>query len=153
MVLDARNLLTRVSVANVVSLGYFAFEFPPGNLVTRMSLKVRKNRSEPPPGRCPLSECMAVIAGAWAPNVIWYLRGGPRRFSELRVDIPQVSAKVLSQRLRELEERGVILRHVQPTKPPSVEYSLTPLGHDLVPALQAIAEVGIKLKAAQKSAA
>lgn len=118
-----------------------------------MSLKVRKNRSAPPPERCALGECMAVIAGAWAPHVIWYLRGGARRFSELRVDIPHVSAKVLSQRLRELEERGVILRHVQPTKPPSVEYSLTQLGHDLVPALQAIAEVGLKLKAASRKAA
>jgi DNA-binding HxlR family transcriptional regulator len=112
-----------------------------------MSLKVRKNQSVPPPERCALGECMAVITGAWAPHVIWYLRAGPRRFSELRVDIPFVSAKVLSQRLRDLEERGVVLRQVLPTKPPSVEYSLTPLGHDLVPALQAIAEVGQKLKA------
>lgn len=113
-----------------------------------MSLKVRKNQSAPPPERCALGECMAVIAGAWAPHVIWYLRAGARRFSELRVDIPFVSAKVLSQRLRELESRGVVLRHVRPTKPPSVEYSLTALGHDLVPALQAIAEVGHKLKTA-----
>lgn len=116
-----------------------------------MSLKVRKNRSAPPPEPCALSECMSVIAGAWAPHVIWYLRAGPRRFSELRVDIPFVSAKVLSQRLRELEGRGVILRHVLPTKPPSVEYSLTALGHDLVPALHAIAEVGHKLKSAARS--
>ena len=47
---------------------------------------------------------------------------------ELRIDIPPVSAKVLSQRLRELEGRGVIQRVVLPTSPPSVEYSLTPLG-------------------------
>lgn len=118
-----------------------------------MSLKIRKNRGAPPPERCALGECMAVITGAWAPHVIWYLRAGPRRFSELRVDIPLVSAKVLSQRLRELEGRGVILRHVQPTKPPSVEYTLTQLGHDLVPALKAIAEVGHKLKAASRPAA
>ncbi len=112
-----------------------------------MSLKIRKNRSSPPPEPCALTECMAVLGGAWAPNVIWYLRAGPRRFSELRIDIPPVSAKVLSQRLRELEARGVITRTVQPTTPPSVEYTLTPLGHELVPALSAIAEVGHKLKA------
>ena len=114
-----------------------------------MSLKIRKNRSTLPPEPCLLTECMAIIAGAWAPNVIWHLRAGPRRFSELRIDIPPVSAKVLSQRLRELESRGVITRTIQPTTPPSVEYALTGLGEELVPALSAIVEVGHKLKAAQ----
>lgn len=113
-----------------------------------MSLKVRKNRSAPPPEPCALTECMTIIAGAWAPNVIWHLRAGSRRFNELRFDIPPVSAKVLSQRLRELESRGVVTRTIQPTSPPSVEYSLTPLGRELVPALDAIVEVGHKLKAA-----
>ena len=64
----------------------------------QMSLKLRKNRSARPPVTCALTECMAVIAGAWAPNVIWHLRAGPRRFNELRLDIPPISAKVLSQR-------------------------------------------------------
>lgn len=118
-----------------------------------MSLKVRKNRSSPPPAPCELTECMAIIAGAWAPNVIWHLRAGARRFSELRIDIPPVSAKVLSQRLRELESRGVITRTVQPTMPPSVEYCLTPLGQQLVPALSAIVEVGHGLKAARTGGA
>lgn len=115
-----------------------------------MSLKVRKNRSTPPPEPCVLTECMSIIAGAWAPNVIWHLRAGARRFNELRVDIPPVSAKVLSQRLRELESRGVVARKVQPTSPPSVEYCLTPLGQELVPALNAIVEVGHKLKMGER---
>jgi DNA-binding HxlR family transcriptional regulator len=51
---------------------------------------------------------MSVIAGAWTPNVIWHLRAGPRRFGELRLDAPRISAKVLSQRLKELEARGVV---------------------------------------------
>ncbi|WP_218567770.1 winged helix-turn-helix transcriptional regulator [Shewanella khirikhana] len=93
-----------------------------------------------------LTECMAVISGAWAPNVIWCLRMGPRRFNELRVDIPPVSAKVLSARLTELTERGVVSRHVRDTSPPSVEYELTELGRELIPALDAIVEVGHKLK-------
>lgn len=94
---------------------------------------------------------MAVIAGAWAPNVIWSLREGPRRFNELRVDIPPISAKVLSARLTELQERGVLIRHVRPTSPPSVEYELTPLGAELVPALDAIVQVGHRLKAYKPS--
>lgn len=109
-------------------------------------LKRRKNLSPAPPEPCALSSCMAVIAGAWAPNVIWHLRGGPRRFSELMEDIPPVSAKVLSARLKELEQRGVLTRKVCDTSPPSVEYALTELGGELVPALQAIVEVGHKLK-------
>ncbi len=111
-----------------------------------MALKMRHNKSPKPKEPCMLTECMAIIAGAWAPNVIWCLRGGPRRFSELRMDIPPVSAKVLSTRLSELTERGVITRHVMPTSPPSTEYQLTSLGAELIPALEAIVEVGHKLK-------
>lgn len=110
-------------------------------------LKRRINRSPLPPQPCALTECMSVISGAWAPNVVWSLRAGARRFSELKDDIPPVSGKVLSARLRELEERGVLVRTVCDTKPPSVEYSLTPLGAELIPALDAIVEVGHRLKA------
>lgn len=111
-----------------------------------MALKMRKNRGPEVPETCPLLECMAIIGGAWTPNVIWYLRGGPRRFSELRADIPQISPKVLTTRLRELEECGVIDRRVMPTSPPSVEYALNELGQRLVPAIEAIAAVGEELK-------
>lgn len=111
-----------------------------------MPLKVRKNQSPKPPPTCMLTHCMAVISGAWAANVIWSLHAGPRRFNELRTDIPPISAKVLSTRLTELEQRGVLSRNVQPTSPPSVEYALTDLGAELVPALEAIVEVGHRLK-------
>jgi DNA-binding HxlR family transcriptional regulator len=109
-----------------------------------MALKLRKNRV-PLPG-CPLTECMALLGGAWTPNVIWYLSAGPRRFGELRSDIPPISAKVLSARLRDLKKRGILTRRVMPTSPPSVEYALTDLGREFVPAIAAIMEVGLKLK-------
>lgn len=112
-----------------------------------MPLKVRKNHSVKPPQPCMLTECISIISGAWAPNVIWVLRSGPRRFNELRVDIPPISAKVLSTRLSELERRGVLVRHVRPTSPPSVEYELTKLGEELIPALDSIVSVGHRLKA------
>ena len=111
-----------------------------------MPLKIRRNRSPKPPPACPLTECMGIIGGAWTVNVIGSLRAGPRRSSELRVDIPPVSPKVLTARLRELEARGVLRREVKPTSPPSVEYSLTALGGELVPAIEAIVEVGHRLK-------
>lgn len=116
-----------------------------------MALRVRKSRvTEAPPG-CPLAECMRLIGGAWTPNVIWYLSGGPRRFGELRCDIPKISAKVLSERLRALEDKGVVERTVLPTSPPSVEYELTALGRELIPVIQAIVKVGSKLKLRQHS--
>lgn len=110
-----------------------------------MGLPLRKSKVAPPP-TCPLTECMTLLRGAWAPNVIWYLSGGPRRFGELRHDIPRISARVLSARLRELEERGVISRALLDTSPPSAEYALTLLGEELIPAIKAIVAVGSKLK-------
>lgn len=110
-----------------------------------MGLPLRKSKVDPPPA-CPLTECMRMLRGAWAPNVIWYLSAGPRRFGELRHDIPPISARVLSARLRELEIKGVVHRAVLATSPPSVEYRLTDLGEELVPAIKAIVEVGRKLK-------
>ena len=116
-----------------------------------MPLPLRKTRVAEPPGGCPLTECMALLRGAWAPNVIWYLGAGPRRFGELRHDIPRISARVLSQRLRELEVKGVVARRLLDTSPPSAEYVLTPLGQELVPAIRAIVEVGHKLARATKA--
>ena len=111
-----------------------------------MALKLRRNRTASPPPECPLTECMSLLGGAWTPNVVWYLSGGPRRFGELRADIPPISAKMLSARLRTLKKKGVVSRRVMPTSPPSVEYALTELGRELVPAIGAIVEVGRKLK-------
>ncbi|MFN3576216.1 MAG: winged helix-turn-helix transcriptional regulator [Tabrizicola sp.] len=109
-----------------------------------MVLIRRKNRTPHP--MCPLSDCMAFIGGAWTPYIIWYLSSGPRRFSELRADIPLVSAKVLTQRLRELEDRGILNRCVMETSPPSVEYALTDLGREFMPVIRAIAQVGQRLR-------
>src|SRR5688572_22217009 len=111
-----------------------------------MALKLRKSKAPPAPPACPLTTCMSLLGGAWTPNVIWYLSGGPRRFGELRRDIPRVSPKMLTARLRALEERGVVTREVMPTSPPSVEYGLTTLGRELIPVIQAIVKVGERLK-------
>ena len=108
-----------------------------------MALKVRKKVS-PPPG-CPMSACMSLLGGVWTPEIVWNLSEGPRRFSELRRVMPAISAKVLSGRLKDLGARGVLSRAVLGTTPPSVEYALTDLGEELIPAIRAIVEVGSKL--------
>jgi DNA-binding HxlR family transcriptional regulator len=110
-----------------------------------MGLPLRKNRVAEPPPACPLTETLALLRGAWAPNVIWYLSACPRRFGELRHDIPRISARVLSARLRELEARGLVTRRLLDSSPPSAEYALTDLGRELLPAIDALAKVGRRL--------
>ena len=111
-----------------------------------MPLSLRKSRAPAVPSVCPLTACMSLLRGAWTPNVIWYLCGGPRRFGELRTDIPRISARVLSARLRELEQKGLITRSVVATSPPSADYALTELGQELLPVIHAIIAVGRKLE-------
>lgn len=111
-----------------------------------MPLGMRRNRSEEVERLCPLSECMQLIGGRWTANILWHLSGGPRRFSELRADIPGVSAKVLTTRLREMEGAGVIARSQVASSPPTVEYALTDLGRELIPAIKAIVSIGKRLK-------
>ena len=110
----------------------------------------RKNKVVPPPEECPLTKCLGFIGGVWTPGIIWYLSQNPRRFSELKDDLQGVSSKVLTARLKKLEAEGVINREVQPTSPPTVEYSLTELGLELKPAIEAIVDVGHKLKKLDK---
>lgn len=111
-----------------------------------MALRMRKNHSPKPPEPCALTECMAIIGGAWTTNIIWSLRAAPRRFSELESDIPPISAKVLTTRLKELTGRGLVERTELATSPPSVEYTLTGMGQRLIPAIETIVEVGHQLK-------
>jgi DNA-binding HxlR family transcriptional regulator len=110
-----------------------------------MVLKLRKSPASPDP-ECPVARCMALIGGAWTPSIIWSLSGGARRFGELKADLKRISAKVLATRLRELESKRLVVREMRVGPPSSVEYALTPHGRDLVPAIQAIADVGTRLK-------
>src|SRR5512141_1139774 len=110
-----------------------------------MALKVRKSKAPPPPRGCPMGACMALLGGAWTTNLVWQLSGGPRRFGERMKDIPGISPKMLTARLRELEDKGVVIRAVVPTSPPSVEYTLSKLGVELVPVIDSIVRVGTRL--------
>lgn len=111
-----------------------------------MALKVRKSRALPPPPGCPMAACMAVLGGAWTTSLIWKLSGEPRRFGELQRDIPGISPKMLTTRLRDLAEKGVVVREVVPTSPPSVEYSLSELGRELIPVIHTIVKVGTRIR-------
>jgi DNA-binding HxlR family transcriptional regulator len=107
---------------------------------------IPRRRTKVAPPECPLTACLKIVGGAWTPNVVWYLKEQPRRFTELKSDLAGVSAKTLTQRLRRLERDGVVYRKVIPSSPPTVEYGLSALGRKLVPAVEAIASVGLELK-------
>jgi len=88
---------------------------------------------------CPYFEqAISIIGKKWTPLILRILMEGPRRFSELSRTIPQISAKMLADRMRELEECGVVRRKVFPETPVRVEYSLTEKGRALKPTLDAI---------------
>lgn len=86
---------------------------------------------------CPSSATPFQIGDKWAGMVLVCLQDGPRRFSELRVPLHRVSAKVLAETLRALERDGMITRTAYDEVPPRVEYELTPLGRTLFPTMEA----------------
>ena len=86
------------------------------------------------PGKCPVRDVLDHLAGKWSTLVLLHLEEGPRRFGALRRGVPQISRRMLTQTLRDLERDGFLTRHAFPTKLPSVEYRLSALGESfLVP--------------------
>jgi len=102
---------------------------------------------------CPIEATLAVLGGKWTPLVLWELRDETLRFGELRRRIPGITKKMLSQRLQELEDDGVVHREAYAEVPPRVEYSLTAFGETLRPVLDAMCEWGVEyLSAVEESA-
>jgi len=79
-----------------------------------------------------ISRMLARISDKWTILVVRTLGGGPLRFNALRREVGEISQKMLSSTLRDLEENGFVFRTVTPTVPPQVEYELTKLGRDFL---------------------
>ncbi len=77
---------------------------------------------------CPVRNVLDRIGDKWTMLVLAALAAGPCRFSELHRAMPDISKRMLTQTLRELERDGLVTRHVFPTKPPKVEYRLSAVG-------------------------
>ena len=97
--------------------------------------------NEEHPSACgQISRMLARISDKWTLLVVRALGNGPLRFNALRREVGEVSQKMLTATLRELEENGFVTRTVTPTTPPQVEYALTDLGHSLQHPVQALAQ-------------
>ena len=80
------------------------------------------------PGNCPVRDVLDHLSGKWSTLLLLALAGGPRRFGALRRAVPQISKRMLTQTLRDLERDGFLTRQAFATKLPSVEYRLSALG-------------------------
>ncbi len=93
---------------------------------------------------CGTNVTMRYIGGKWKCVVLWYLRHGATRFSDMKRLIPDITEKMLSIQLKALQQDGLIARKVFGDKPPiRVEYTLTDFGKSLIPVIQAITNWGI----------
>jgi DNA-binding HxlR family transcriptional regulator len=89
------------------------------------------------PTVCPhFHEAIELIGKRWTGAIVWALTERPMRYAELGKAVPGLSDRLLSQRLRELEEEGLVERRVEPGSPVRVTYSLSEAGHDLEPAIR-----------------
>ena len=91
---------------------------------------------------CPVEATLELIGGKYKALILWHLSEGKLRFSELSKVIKGATPKMLTQQLRELEAHALIHREVFPVIPPKVEYSLTELGHSLMPILVSMRDWG-----------
>lgn len=90
---------------------------------------------------------IAALVGKWKPIILFHLmERGTLRFNELKRAIPNITQKMLTSQLRELEHHQIVNRKVYPQVPPKVEYSLTEYGKEIIPILQSMQEWGTSHK-------
>ncbi|MBB2908486.1 DNA-binding HxlR family transcriptional regulator [Rhizobium sp. RAS22] len=99
--------------------------------------KARHSRFDCSPG-CSVEAAIGLIDGKWKSVVLFHLLSGTLRFNELRKHIANVTPRMLTNQLRELEDDGLIERKVYAQVPPKVEYSLSELGRSMEPILLAL---------------
>ncbi|MFC7307778.1 winged helix-turn-helix transcriptional regulator [Streptomyces monticola] len=103
-------------------------------------------RSRRPEADCPVEVALAAVAGRWTTLVLRELMSGPHSYTGLRDRLPEISPKVLSDRLRTLEERGLLSRDRLPGFPVRTRYHLTPAGRSLRPLLIELYRTGTALR-------
>ena len=105
-------------------------------------VKAKDTRFNCNPG-CPVEATVNLLDGKWKSMILWHLfSDGILRFNEIKKRIPNVTQRMLTNQLRELEEDGLIIRTVYAQVPPKVEYQLSELGKSLQPVLMTLKEWG-----------
>ncbi|WP_018181145.1 winged helix-turn-helix transcriptional regulator [Kaistia granuli] len=89
---------------------------------------------------CPIEDVMRVLGGRWPTLLLYYLKDGTKRFSDLQRDNPTVSQRILTLELRKLESAGLVQRTVFDGYPLRVEYALTATGRELFPMVDALGD-------------
>lgn len=95
---------------------------------------------------CPFIFALSLMGKRWKPAILWKMMEGYYRFGDFKKQIPQISEKMLTQHLRELEADGLITRTIYAEMPPRVEYALTELGGSLQPILSELNHWGESTK-------
>lgn len=94
---------------------------------------------------CEIEVAFGVIGGKWKPMIVWFLAElGTLRFGQIQHIIPDITHKILTKQLRELEEDGLIQRKVYSEVPPRVEYSITENGREVIPILDMMCDFAYK---------
>lgn len=101
--------------------------------------------NEKPKVYCGLTFAMTLLSGRWKVNILWMLKNGINRYGKLKLNIKGISEKMLTERLRELESEGLIIRKDFQTIPPHVEYYLSATGQLLEPILDELNSWGEKV--------
>jgi DNA-binding HxlR family transcriptional regulator len=91
---------------------------------------------------CPIARTAEIVSGKWTLLIIRDLASGVKRFNQLERSLHGISPKTLSERLRSLEEEGIIIRQTFAEMPPRVEYSLTTKGRDLCIVIESMRSYG-----------
>ena len=91
---------------------------------------------------CSVAACAEIIGAKWTALLVHDLSEGPRRFSQLEHSCAGISPRTLSERLRALEQEGIVERRSYPESPPRVEYELTPKGESLLPIIEQMRRFG-----------
>ena len=96
---------------------------------------------------CPIHNLLELLTRPWTLHILWALStNGPARFGALQKQVAGISARVLAERLRGLEQQGFVFRHYEPTIPPSVTYGITKRMKDIEKVLQELEQLARKWK-------
>lgn len=116
---------------------------------TRRRKTVRDACTEP----CAIERGMRILGGKWTGSILWHLKDGPVRFNDIARMIAGASKKMITERLRQLEDQGLVDRRVLDTSPVAVEYAITPLGRTALDCLDELRRWSENLPASMTGAA